>query len=84
MAKFSPSNPRPEVLFIGLSYALLVVNLKNLENLIFFALITLLTTCDGTRVRLSFFLDEPNDTSDHQRGFCACTKKKFASGANRE
>ena len=53
--KFSPSTPSTEVLFIGLSYALLVVNLKNLENLIFFALITLITTCDGTRVRLSIF-----------------------------
>ena len=48
------SNPSTEVLFRRLIYALLVVNLKNLENLIF-ALITLLTTCDGTRVRLSFF-----------------------------
>ena len=48
MAKFSPSTtstktPRPEVLFIGLSYALLVVNLKIYKDLIFFALITLIT-----------------------------------------
>ena len=60
MAKFSPSTtstktPRPEVLFIGLSYALLVVNLKIYKDLIFFALITLITPCDGTRVRLSVF-----------------------------
>ena len=47
--------PAIEVLFIGLSYALLVVNLKIYKDLIFFALITLITPCDGTRVRFSFF-----------------------------
>ena len=86
MAKFSPSTtlttPRPEVLFIGLNYALLVVNLKNLENLIFFALITLLTTCDGTRVRLSFFfLDEPNDTSDPSKRLLSMYEKKIRLAA---
>ena len=49
------STPRPEVIFIGLSYALLVVNLKIYKDLIFFALITLITPCDGTRARLSLF-----------------------------
>ena len=57
------STPSTEVLFRRLSYALLVVNLKNLENLICFALITSVT---APGFGLVFFLDEPNDTSDHQ------------------
>ena len=62
------STPRPEVLFIGLSYdLLLVVNLKIYKDLIFFALITLITPCDGTRVRLSFFFRWAKEAFDHVR-----------------
>ena len=75
----SMSTPSTELLFVGLSYALLVVNLKNLENLIFFALITLITPCDGTRVRLSFFfLDEPKRLlSMYEKKFAAPTRSFF-------